>query len=57
MLGIFNKKSKTEVLQVKYQKLMKEYHRLSTIDRAASDQKYAEADLVAKEIEDLQKNS
>ena len=55
MFGIFKKKSKVEVLQKKYEKLMKEWHELSTINRSESDKKYAEAELVLAEIDALQK--
>jgi len=55
MFSFFKKKSEVEVLQEKYQKLMKESHRLSTIDRAAADQKYAEAENIAERIQELKK--
>ena len=52
LFGIF--KSKPEkALQKKYAALMKEGFRLSTINRAQSAEKYYEADLVLKEIEQL----
>jgi len=54
MFGLFKKKSETEVLQKKYEKLMKEWHQLSTINRSESDKKYAEAELVLSQIEALQ---
>lgn len=53
MLGLFKKKSKKEVLQAKYQKLMKEAHSLSTSNRKLSDEKVFEAEEVMKEIEAL----
>jgi hypothetical protein len=53
MFGIFKKKSEIEVLQQKYEKLMAEAHRLSTVNRAESDKKVGEADLIAKQIEAL----
>lgn len=46
-----NKKKK---LEAKYQKLSQEAHRLSTIDRAKSDAKMAEANAVLKEIEAME---
>ena len=49
----FRKKSEKEVLQKKYEKLMSEWHKLSTIDRKASDEKYAEAQLIADKIDNL----
>ena len=51
MLGLF--KSKKNKLHDKYQKLMKEAHRLSTINRARSDQKIVEAEAVMKAIEEM----
>lgn len=53
MFGIFKKKSKIEVLEKKYQSLLKESYRLSTSNRKASDAKSVEADQVLKEIENL----
>lgn len=54
MFKIFKKKSKAEILDKHYQKLLKEAHRLSTINRKESDKKMAEADRVSREIESLQ---
>ncbi len=51
MFGIFKKKTKAEVLDDKYRKLIKESHRLSTINRKASDKKMAEANNVLNELE------
>jgi hypothetical protein len=56
MLGIFKKRSKLDVLQKKYEKLMSEWHELSSIDRAKSDDKYAEAQNILMQIEILQKD-
>lgn len=53
MFGIFKKKSKIELLEKKYQNLLKESYKLSTINRKASDAKAVEAEQVIKEIEDL----
>jgi hypothetical protein len=55
MFGIFKKKSKVELLQMKYEKLMAEAYKLSTINRSESDKKIGEADLILQEIEALQK--
>jgi hypothetical protein len=55
MFGLFKKKSEAEKLQDQYKKLMADYHRLSTTDRAASDAAYAQADEVAKKMDALQK--
>lgn len=54
MFGLFKKKTEVEKLQKKYELLMKEYHRLSTIDRSKSDEKYAEAQKIADSIKNLQ---
>ncbi|KAA5823417.1 Lacal_2735 family protein [Algibacter amylolyticus] len=50
MFGLFKKKSKKEKLEDKFKKLMKEWHSLSSINRSASDDKYAEAQEIAKQI-------
>ncbi|MFT5983631.1 MAG: hypothetical protein ACI9RM_002080 [Ulvibacter sp.] len=57
MFGFFKKKSKLELLNEKYQKLQKEAYQLSTSNRTQSDAKYAEADVVLKEIEALEKEA
>ncbi|WP_299224389.1 Lacal_2735 family protein [uncultured Psychroserpens sp.] len=54
MFGIFKKSSEVDKLQKKYEKLMKEWHALSTTNRAESDKKYAEAQRVLDRIEALQ---
>ena len=53
MFSIFKKKSPVDKLQAQYDKLMQDAHRLSTVNRADSDKKYAEADAIAKQIEAL----
>ncbi|QFZ53641.1 Lacal_2735 family protein [Oceanihabitans sp. IOP_32] len=53
MFGLFKRPSEAEKLQKKYEKLMKEWHALSTVNRAESDKKYAEAEVIAKQIENL----
>lgn len=55
MFGLFKKKSKEEVLQKKYQKLMGEWHKQSSINRSESDKIYAQAEAVLKSIEALKK--
>jgi predicted transcriptional regulator YdeE len=55
MFNLFKKKSNVEKLQEKYEKLMKEWHQLSTTNRSKSDEKYAEAQKVLDEIELLKK--
>ena len=56
MFGIFKKKSRIEILQRRYEKLLKEYHQLSTSSRLESDRKYVEAQEVLKEMDFLPKN-
>lgn len=53
MLGLFRKKSKEQKLQKEYDKLMQEWHRLSSINRSQSDAKYSEAQHIAGQIERL----
>jgi len=53
MFGIFKKKTEKQVLQAKYEKLMKEAFELSRINRTAGDKKYSEADEVLKKIESM----
>ncbi|WP_431135375.1 Lacal_2735 family protein [Psychroserpens mesophilus] len=54
MFGLFKKTSEVDKLQKKYEKLMKEWHALSTTNRSESDKKYAEAEMIQKQIEQLQ---
>ncbi len=54
MFGLFKKSSETEKLQKKYEKLMKEWHALSTTNRSESDKKYAEAQKIQDQIDTLQ---
>jgi hypothetical protein len=54
MFGIFKKTSKTKKLYKRYRSLLEEAKRLSTTNRALSDQKYAEAQEVLSEIESLE---
>ena len=53
MFGLFKKKSPIEVLQDKYASLMEESFKLSTVNRAKSDEKVAEAEKIMKEIDKL----
>lgn len=53
MFSFFKKKSPIDKLHDQYDRLMKESHRLSTVNRSESDKKYAEADAIAKQIEAL----
>lgn len=57
MFGLFKKKSPLEKLQQRHQKLLEEAFQLSKTNRTASDDKYAEAEAVLKEIEELQKGN
>lgn len=56
MFGLFKKKSVVEKLQNQYEKLMADWHKLSTTNRAESDKKYAEAQLISDKIDNLKKN-
>lgn len=53
MFNFFKPKSEKQKLQAQYEKLLKESYRLSTINRAQSDLKAAEADELARKIESL----
>lgn len=53
MLGLFKKKSEADRLQEKYKKLLEESYKLSHSNRAASDEKAAQAEEVLKKIESL----
>ncbi|WP_400078375.1 Lacal_2735 family protein [Winogradskyella sp. R77965] len=53
MFGIFKKTSELDKLQKQYEKLMADWHRLSTTNRAESDKKYAEAQKIIEQIEIL----
>jgi hypothetical protein len=53
MFGLFKKKTEKEKLEDKYEKLLGEAHKLSTVNRTASDAKAAEADAILKRIEAL----
>jgi hypothetical protein len=53
MFGLFKKKSPVEKLEEQYKKLMKEAFELSKVNRSAGDAKYAEADKIQKQIDEL----
>ena len=55
MFGIFKSQSKVDKLQKQYEKLMGEWHKLSSIDRNKSDKKYAEAQKILDQIDILKK--
>lgn len=54
MFKLFKKKSEKEILQKKYEKLMKEAHGLSTTNRKLSDDKVFEAEEVLKQMDKLE---
>ena len=53
MFKFFKSKSEFDKLHRSYDQLIKEWHRLSSINRAESDKKYAEAQEVLDKIEKL----
>lgn len=53
MFGLFKRKSPKEKLEERFKKLMQQWHELSNIDRKASDQKFAEAQNIAKLLNEL----
>lgn len=57
MLGLFKQRTKTEVLQKKYEALMKKSFDLSTTRRAESDKVFAEAQEILNTIEALDKSN
>ncbi len=57
MFGLFNRKTEIEKLQEKNKKLLKESFDLSKSNRTASDNKYAEADRIQKQIDELTKTN
>ena len=54
MFGLFKKKSEKEKLEIRYEKLLSEAHKLSTVNRTQSDAKAAEANEVLKQLESLE---
>ena len=54
---MFGSKSPKEKLEAKYAKLSEESYKLSTVDRAKSDLKAAEANEVLKQLEALEAGS
>lgn len=57
MLNLFKRKTPREKLETEYRRLLAEAHRLSTINRAASDQKRAEAEAVLVKMDRLAKEA
>ena len=54
MFGLFKRKTEKERLHEQYRKLMAEAYELSTTDRAKSDQKVEQADVIMQRIEMLE---
>lgn len=57
MFGFFKKKSPLEALELRYRKLLEDSFKLSNTNRKASDQKRAEAEEFALEIENIRNQS
>ncbi|WP_445382837.1 Lacal_2735 family protein [Robiginitalea sp. IMCC43444] len=57
MYGIFKKKTPLEKLQQRYEKLLKEAHKLSQVNRSKGDSKYAEAEALLNEIKQLEEQN
>lgn len=55
MFTFFKKKNPINSLEKQYKRLLQEAHQLSTTNRSLSDAKIAEAETVAKQIEQLNK--
>ncbi len=53
MFGIFKKKTEIEKLQETYSKMLSDAHKLSHSNRTASDKLLAEAEEIAKKIDEL----
>jgi hypothetical protein len=51
MFGLFKKKDPREAIMERYKAMLAESHRLSTIDRKASDLKRAEAEALLDELD------
>ena len=57
MFRLFKKKSKVEKLNLQYQKLLAEAHKLSTSNRRQSDDKIVGANEILKQIDHLKINN
>ena len=53
MFGLFKKTTEKDKLQKEYEKLMAEWHKLSTSNRTESDKKYAQAQKILEHIEKM----
>jgi hypothetical protein len=51
MFGLFKKKDPREEIMKRYKAMLAESHRLSTVDRKASDLKRAEAEALLDELD------
>ena len=56
MFGLFKSQSKLDKLQKQYENLMSEWHKLSSINRSKSDEKYAEAQQILAQIDVLKQS-
>ncbi|MBK9290482.1 MAG: Lacal_2735 family protein [Bacteroidetes bacterium] len=54
MFGLFRKKSEKDKLYAQYEKLLKQSHALSTVNRAESDRLFAEAQELLKRIDAME---
>ncbi len=54
MFGLFKRKSPIEKLQVKYNKLMKDYHEISKVNRKEAEKYYVQAETILTEIKAVQ---
>jgi len=57
MFKLFKKKSEIEKLEIKFKKLMNEWHQLSSTNRFKSDAKYAEAQKLIPIMEKIKKSN
>ncbi len=55
MFKLFRKKSEVEKLESTFKKLMREWYELSSINRKLSDEKYAMAQALIPQIDQLKK--
>ncbi|MFN3801666.1 MULTISPECIES: Lacal_2735 family protein [Belliella] len=56
MFGLFKKKSEMEKLQDLYKETLEKAHKISHSNRTAADKMMAEAEEIAKKIDELRKN-
>ncbi len=57
MFGLFRKKSEKDKLYEQYEKLLKQSHTLTTVNRAESDRLFAEAQELLRRIEALEEKA